>query len=107
VWIIDTPPGTCGYSCKNGGGGSNFNADANTWTGGALKPGHTAVFSWAVTAVKYGHYRVAWQVSAGPYGKAKAALSNGSAPQGTFAVDIARAPGQSYVNDTGGIVVTK
>ncbi|HZU59353.1 MAG TPA: hypothetical protein VE983_00205, partial [Solirubrobacteraceae bacterium] len=48
VWIIDRPPGPCGYSCSNGGEGSDFTYDANTWAAGALKPGATARFTWAV-----------------------------------------------------------
>ena len=107
VWVIDRPPGVCGYSCANGGGGSDFTADANTWTAGALKPGHTAVFTWSVTAVAPGRFIVAWQVSAGLYGRARAVLADGSTPQGTFDVNIAHAPAQSYVNDTGQIVTSK
>jgi hypothetical protein len=104
VWVIDRPPGRCAYSCVNGGPGSDVSADANTWQGGALKPGATATFSWGVTAVAAGTHVVAWEVAAGIYGKAKAVLANGSAPQGTFAVNIHRAPAQSYVNDAGQVV---
>jgi hypothetical protein len=107
VWIIDTPPGACGYSCQQGGAGADFTADANTWAGGSLKPGQTATFTWGVTAVQPGHYTVAWEVSAGLYGKARAELPDGTVPQGSFAVDIAHAPAQSYVNDTGAIVTAK
>jgi hypothetical protein len=104
VWVIDRPPGRCAYSCVNGGAGSNVSADANTWQGGALKPGATATFSWGVTAVAAGMHVVAWEVAPGIYGKARATLPNGSAPQGTFAVNIAHAPAQSYVNDAGQVV---
>lgn len=107
VWIIDSPPGVCGYSCANGGAGSDFTADANTWAAGALKPGQTAVFKWGVTAVQPGRFTVAWEVSAGIYGKAKAVLADGSTPQGSFVVNIAHAPAQSFVNDTGQIVTSK
>jgi hypothetical protein len=107
VWVIDQPPGVCGYSCANGGAGSDFTADANTWAAGSLKPGQTATFTWGVTAVAPGHYTVAWEVSAGIYGKATAVLQDGSAPQGAFAVDIAHSPAQSYVNDVGKIVTSK
>ena len=107
TWIVDRPPGPCGYSCAAGGEGSYFTVDANTWASGPLKPGTTATFTWSVTAVASGHYTVAWQVAAGIYGKAKAVLSNGSIPRGAFAVDIARSPAQSYVNDGGAIVQSK
>jgi hypothetical protein len=106
VWIIDRPPGACGYSCANGGEGSDFSYDANTWTAGSLKPGATARFTWAVTAVAPGTHVVAWEISAGLYGKAKAVLANGSIPRGSFSVDIAQAPQQSYVNDKGQVVVS-
>ncbi len=113
TWIIDRPPGTCGYSCINGGPGTNFTVDANTWAtqrddhGGPLAPGATATFSWGVTAVTPGKFTVAWQVAAGIYGKAKAVLADGTTPRGTFSVNIAHAPAQSYVNDTGAIVQSK
>jgi hypothetical protein len=107
AWIIDTPPGVCGYSCQNGGAGTDFTDDANTWAGGSLKPGQTATFTWGVTAVQPGQYTVAYEVSAGLYGKAKAELPDGSAPQGSFAVVIAHAPAQSYVSDSGAIVTSK
>jgi len=108
VWIIDKPPGPCqgvsGYSCSNGGAGADVTAAANTWAGGSLKPGATETFSWAVTAVSPGKYKVAWEIDASLYGKAKAVLANGSIPRGTFSVDIAQAPVQSYVNDAGQVV---
>jgi len=104
VWVVERPPGVCNYSCANGGLGTDVSADANTWQGGPLKPGATATFDWALTAVASGHQVVAWEVAAGIYGKAKAVLPNGSAPQGTFAVNIAHAPAQSYVNDAGKVV---
>ncbi|HTU96947.1 MAG TPA: hypothetical protein VMF14_13970 [Solirubrobacteraceae bacterium] len=104
LWIIDRPPGHCGYSCQNGGQGAAVTAYANTWALGRLAPGKTARFDWAVTAVKAGRHVVAWQVAAGLNGKAKAVLSNGSAPHGTFAVKVKTAPAQSYVNNNGQIV---
>ena len=54
-----------------------------------------------------GKHVVAWQVAAGLNGKAKAVLSNGSAPRGTFAVNVEPAPAQSYVNNNGQIVTTQ
>lgn len=108
VWVIDRPPGQCtgraGYSCAAGSFGSAVTYDANTWAMGPLKPGATAHFDWAVTAVRPGHWVVAWEVSAGLSGKAKALLSNGSLPSGTFPVTISNTPGQSYVNNNGAVV---
>jgi hypothetical protein len=104
VWIIDQPPGPCGYSCQNGGQGSYVSADANTWQRGTLKPGATATFRWKLTAVAPGHYRVAYQVAGDLYGKAKTVLPDGLSPGGSFAVTIARTPAQSFVNSGGKVV---
>ena len=104
VWVVDQPPGMCGYSCVNGGAGSNVSADANTWQGGQLKPGATRTFSWALTAVAPGKFVVAWEIGADIYGKAKAVLPDGTPPRGAFNVNVAQAPAQSYVNDHGQVV---
>jgi hypothetical protein len=103
-WIVDRGPGKCGYSCQNGGPGAGVTAYSNTWALGKLRPGHTARFDWAVTAVAPGRHTVAWQVAAGLNGKARAVLSDGSQPHGTFAVHISSAPPQTYVNNNGQIV---
>jgi hypothetical protein len=104
LWIVDRAPGPCGYSCRNGGQGAAVTAYANTWALGRLKPGATARFDWAVTAVQAGKHVVAWQVAAGLNGRAKAVLASGAAPPGTFAVNVGTAPAQSYVNNNGQIV---
>jgi hypothetical protein len=104
VWIVDHPPGICGYSCQSGGAGGAASAYSNTWALGRLKPHATAVFKWDVTAVQPGHHVVAWEVAAGLNGKAKAVGPNGSAPSGTFSVFINNAPAKSFVNDSGQIV---
>lgn len=105
VWVIDRPPGPCGYSCAAGGAGSYFTYDANTWAAGSLKPGATATFTWGVTAVAPGHHVVAWEISAGLFGKAKAVLADGTLPHGAFTVDISQAPAQAFVSNSGKIVV--
>ncbi len=104
IWIVDRGPGPCGYSCHNGGRGAYVTAYANTWAAGRLKPGKSVRFDWVVTAVTPGHHVVAWQVAAGLNGRAKAILSGGAKPHGTFTVDINSAPQQSYVNNNGQIV---
>lgn len=110
VWVLDQPPGKCNYGCEansssgGGGPGGAVTAYANTWSEGQLRPGQTAKFDWAVTAVAPGHHVVAWEVAAGLNGKAKAVLSDGSRPQGTFAVNISSAPAETYVNNSGQIV---
>jgi hypothetical protein len=104
LWVIDRGPGACSYSCQNGGQGAAVTAYSNTWALGRLAPGKTARFDWAVTAVQAGKHVVAWQVAAGLNGKAKAVLSNGSQPHGSFAVHIDQAPAKTYVNNNGQIV---
>ena len=112
VWVVDNPPGPCNVGCaanfSSGGGGPGgaVTAYANTWALGALRPGQTAKFDWGVTAVKPGRHVVAWEVAAGLNGKARAVLSDGSLPHGTFTVRIHTAPAQTYVNNDGRIVTT-
>lgn len=106
IWIVDKPPGACGYSCRNGGPGGAVTAYSNTWTLGRLAPGRTARFDWGVTAVKPGHHVVAWEVAAGLNGKARAVGSDGAAPHGTFAVTVDTAPAQTYVGNNGQISTT-
>jgi hypothetical protein len=104
VWIVDRPPGLCGYSCKSGGPGSAVTAYTNTWALGRLAPGQTVRFQWGVTAVKTGAYTVAYQVAAGLNGKAKAVAPDGTLPSGVFHVSVAKQPAQAYVNNSGRIV---
>jgi hypothetical protein len=104
VWIVNRGPGKCGYSCASGGAGAGVTAYSNTWALGSLKPGRSLHFAWAVTAVEPGKHVVAWQVAAGLNGKARAVLSDGTRPQGTFLVHIGTQPQQSYVNNNGQIV---
>jgi len=104
VWVVDAPPGPCTYSCKSGGQGGGVTAYANTWALGKLRPGRTATFTWAVTAVQAGRHVVAWEVSAGLAGNAKAVLANGGGlPHGTFTVNVSSKPPQTYVNNSGQI----
>jgi hypothetical protein len=104
VWVVDKPPGLCGYSYQQGGAGAAVTAYSNTWALGTLPPNGTATFDWGVTAVRQGSYTVAWEVAAGLNGKAKAVLPDGSTPRGTFAVSISNKPPNSYVTDSGQIV---
>jgi len=107
VWIIDRPPGLCGYSCTSGGPGAYVSAYTNTWAAGALRPGATAIFDWGVTAVKAGRHVVAYQVAAGLNGKARAVLTDGSSPTGSFQVTISGKPQQAYVNNQGQVIPSK
>jgi hypothetical protein len=112
TWIIDTPPSPPGTPTtlpdgQQGAPGGAVTAYSNTWALGALAPGATARFNWAVTAVSPGKHVVAWEVAAGLNGKAKAVLSDGSNPRGTFTVLIRRAPEQTFVTDSGKVVTQK
>jgi hypothetical protein len=107
VWIVDRPPGRCGYSCQSGGPGSAVTAYTNTWALGRLAAGQTARFEWGVTAIKSGRYTIAYQVAAGLNGKARAMASDGTSPGGLFHVTITSKPAQAYVNDAGQVVNQK
>jgi hypothetical protein len=104
IWIVDRPPGVCTFSCPSGGPGGAATAYSNTWALGPLPRGTTATFQWNLTAVKAGRYIVAWQIAANLTGSAKAVLSNGSLPEGTFKVDVSSLPRQAYVNSDGKVV---
>jgi hypothetical protein len=107
VWIIDRPPGPCGFSCQNGGQGSAVTAYSNTWALGRLAPGQTATFDWGVTAVTPGAQTIRYLIAAGLNGKAKAIDASGHQPTGTFHVVILKAPQKSYVNDKGQVVTVR
>ena len=82
-------------------------AYANTWALGPLRPGATATFDWAVTAVKAGTHIVQYRIAAGLNGKAKAVLAGGGIPTGKFKVIVTTAPQRSFVNNKGQIVTTQ
>lgn len=104
VWIVEAPPGPCRYSCRNGGLGGAVTAYSNTWSLGRLRPGHTARFDWRVTPIAPGRHVVAWAVAATLNGRGHTVLSTGGRPEGTFTVDVADRPAQTYVNNEGKIV---
>jgi hypothetical protein len=106
VWIVDRPPGPCQYSCQSGGPGGAVTAYSNTWALGRLKPGATATFDWGVTAIKPGRHVIQYSVAAGLNGNAKAVLSSGVTPSGTFSVTVLSKPSRSYVANNGQIVNT-
>ncbi len=81
-------------------------AYSNTWALGSLQPGQSARFVWGVTAVVPGTYVIHYEIAAGLNGKAKARLSGGAIPQGTFTVRISSQPAQSYVNSSGQVITT-
>ena len=104
VWIIDRPPGPCGYGCEFGGSGGAVTAYDNTWALGPLQPNQSATFQWTLTATKPGSYVIQYQVAAGLNGKARAVLQRGGRPWGTFHVRVSSQPARSYVNNAGQVV---
>jgi len=93
VWIVDNPPR---------GGDTAY---VNTWALGRLAPGQTKTFTWDVTAVVPGTHTVKYRVAAGLDGKAKAQLSGGAAPEGSFTVDVSGKPAEATVDPETGKVV--
>jgi hypothetical protein len=106
TWVVDSAPGPCQSSCNAGGPGSGVTAYSNTWALGALAPGQTKVFDWAVTAVDPGKHVVAWVVAGALSGSARAVLMAGAAAHGTFTVEVHSKPAQSYVSDSGQVVTS-
>jgi hypothetical protein len=116
VWIVDQAPCPASTADKcaplgpggvrqTGGPGGAVTAYSNTWAlGHQLGSGHSATFTWGVTAVQPGVHVVHYQIAAGLNGKAKAVYASGQPLHGTFVVNIASKPRQSYVGDAGQIV---
>jgi hypothetical protein len=81
-------------------------AYVNTWACGPLKPNQMKTFTWKVTAVRAGDYKIAWRVNAGLDGKAKAvAQGGGPPPGGIFAGTISNAAPTVRVADDGHTIV--
>lgn len=106
VWVVETQPGPCGFSCQSGGGGTYATQNPDTWAlGHPLAPGATGTFVWHVVAVRAGHQVVAWQVAADLYSQAHAVRPNDGGPvAGTFAAAVSSKPAQTYVNNNGQVV---
>jgi hypothetical protein len=102
VWIVDRGPK---QRLREGPGGA-VTAYVNTWALGPLAPGKTRTFTWDVTPVKPGVRKIGWRVNAGLDGKAKAKLSDGSIPRGTFETVIRGDPAEAVVGDDDQVVRT-
>jgi hypothetical protein len=81
-------------------------AFVDTYPLGKLGPGRTARFTWDVTAVHAGPYKVCWEVNAGLYGKAKAvAASNSALPvRGQFSGTVSSKAPIAQVTPDGRVV---
>jgi hypothetical protein len=81
-------------------------AFVNTWACGPLKPDEERTFTWTVTAVRAGDYKINWKVAAGLDGKAKAVTPGGGpAPRGQFSGSISDEAPEVRVADDGHTIV--
>jgi hypothetical protein len=80
-------------------------AYVDTWALGPLKAGDEQTFTWSVTAVRAGAYKIAYKVAAGLDGKAKAVDETGAAPAGVFIGTIDDTPPDTRVAEDGVTVV--
>ena len=81
-------------------------AFVDTYPLGKLAPGKSVAFTWDVTAVRAGTYRICWRVNAGLYGKAKAVTAS-SSPQaisGEFKGTVVRKAPIAEVTPSGKVV---
>src|SRR4051794_23170337 len=92
IWIVDRGPV---------GGDTAY---VGTWALGKLGPGATRVFTWRVTPIQPGRYKLSYEVAAGLNGKAKARGAGGGIPHGTFSVVVSGRPPQARVNPETGAV---
>jgi hypothetical protein len=89
IWIIDAGPygGTTAY--------------VDTWALGTLKPHQTKTFSWGLTPIRPGNYKIDYLVAAGLNGKAKVRKADAS---GSFRVNVTGRPAAACVTDSGEVV---
>ena len=78
----------------------------NTYPLGRLAPGRTATFTWDVTAVRAGPFKLCWRVNAGLFGKAKAVTASSSAEPitGVFRGNVSRKAPIAEVTPDGKVV---
>ena len=81
-------------------------AFVDTYPLGKLAPGRRAQFTWDVTAVRAGPYKICWRVNAGLYGKAKAVKASSSALPlvGVFRGSVSRKAPIAEVTPSGKVV---
>jgi hypothetical protein len=80
-------------------------AYVNTWALGPLRSGQEKTFTWNVTAVRAGSYKIEYEVAAGLDGKAKAIDAEGVTPRGTFIGTVDDTPPDTRVAEDGVTVI--
>lgn len=80
-------------------------AYVNTWALGPLKAGQEKTFTWNVTAVRAGPYKIEYELAAGLDGKAKAIDAEGVTPRGTFIGTVDDTPPDTRVAEDGVTVI--
>ena len=105
VWVLAAHyPKFVGSSANGGAETSN----QKTYDFGPLKKGASADVVWKLSAVKPGNYTLVYAVEAGLSDATKAETGRGgSAPGGTFTVQISSAERNTEVNDSGEVVERK
>jgi hypothetical protein len=109
IWVIERGPGKTAIppveSQEISPPGSGQTAYVNTWSLGPLPGGATQAYTWIVTPVKSGAYKVHYRVAAGLAGKAQVRPTlGGGGTHGVFLAAIAPAPPQTYVDPQTGKV---
>jgi hypothetical protein len=80
-------------------------AYVNTWALGPLRADQEKTFTWNVTAVRAGSYKIEYEVAAGLDGKAKAVDAEGVTPRGTFIGTVDDTPPDTRVAEDGVTVI--
>lgn len=80
-------------------------AYVSTFPLGKLAPNREASFSWDVTAVRSGPYKICWRVNAGLDGKAKAKAFQGTPIAGEFSGTVSDAAPDARIADDGRTVI--
>jgi hypothetical protein len=82
-------------------------AYVNTWACGELAPDRERTLRWTVTAVRTGPYEIDYRVAAGLHGKAKAVVSGGGSPEGSFSGTVSDKPNHTLIGPDGKSVVNE
>lgn len=80
-------------------------AYVSTFPLGKLAPDREATFTWDVTAVRAGPYKICWRVNAGLDGKAKAVASGGGPINGQFTGTVSDEAPDARIGEDGRTVI--